>query len=131
MKRRNLVLGGAVLATLAGCTTATPLTITNASVSAKKSSQVRKAIFLAGASRGWSMKDVDSSTIQGIYNKAGKHTAVVDISYSKDSYTITPNKQSSLMFANGQVDKHLNRWIRNLDQSIQKQLILLNLNEKL
>lgn len=131
MNRRNIILGAASLVILAGCTTAAPLIITNSSAAAKNASQVRKAIFLAGASRGWIMKDVDSSTIQASYTKAGKHTAVVDITYSVDSYTITPNKKSSLMLANGQVDRHLNRWIRNLDQSIQKQLVLINLNDKL
>ena len=130
MKRRHILAIAASLSLLAACKTTEPITVTNSTASASSSKEVRKAIFVAGASKGWVMKDVNNSTIQGTFVK-GPHTAIVDISYDKNTYSIQPNSKSSLMNSDGKVDKHLNRWIRNLDSAIRRQILQQNIYDKM
>ncbi len=135
MKRRILIAALGSVAFLTACGTSQPLIATgnsNPTGSSKHAptlKEIKKAIYLAGSSRGWVMKEVNSKTIQATYVK-GQHTGVVDIEYDRETYTITPNKKSTLMRPDGTVDRHLNNWIRNLDLSIKKELVRLTINNE-
>ena len=126
MKRRILLASGVALL-LAACKTTAPVTIETNQTTAASAAQMKKAIYLAASSKGWRLKEINSKTIQAAYIK-NSGSGIIDITYDRNGYKINVNKASTLMDANGNVHKNLNRWIRNLDKSIQQELLKLQIN---
>jgi hypothetical protein len=111
---------------LAGCTTAPILNVSEApanSASGKPLSrdQVRTAIVRAGASLGWQMKDESPNMLVGSI-MLRNHTAVVEIPYSANNYSVKYRSSTNLNEANGNIHKNYNGWIQNLTRGINAQL---------
>jgi hypothetical protein len=82
---------------------------------------VRGAIVRAGSALGWIMKDDGPGRITGTL-MLRTHTAVVDIPYSANDYSILYKSSVDLKEANGQIHKNYNGWITNLTRGINAQL---------
>ena len=116
----------ALAVALAGCTTAPILNVSEApaaSASGKPLSrdQVRSAIVRAGASLGWQMKDENPNMLVGSI-MLRNHTAVVEIPYSANNYSVKYRSSTNLNEANGNIHKNYNGWIQNLTRGINAQL---------
>ena len=125
MKTNILVIvATSLLLILAGCTSNPILNIENApiEIEAKHSSKdIKKAIIRAGAGLGWQMKFKKKGHIVGtLYLR--KHVAVVDITYTKNSYNITYKSSQNLDYDGTNIHKNYNGWIQNLNRQIQAQL---------
>ena len=109
---------------MVGCRSNPVLNIDNApiQVAAKHSSKdIKKAITRAGVGLGWIMKAKKSGHIVGTLNLR-KHNAVIDIKYSKSSYSITYKSSAHLNYDGTNIHKNYNSWITNLNRQIQAQL---------
>ena len=95
-------------------------------VSAKpaKIDQVKSAIIIAGTSLGWQMAEAGPGRIQGTLNLR-KHTAIVDIPYSKAKYSIVYKSSINLDEKDGQIHKNYNSWVQNLSKKIGMELLRL------
>ena len=125
MKMLKRALALTLLATLVGC--AAPIyNVSNAPVTIASSkqvsaSQVREAIVRAGASLGWVFKDSGPDKLTGTLHLR-THTAVIDIPYSAQKYSINYVSSQNLNASNGTIHKNYNGWITNLTRAIDVQL---------
>lgn len=94
---------------------------TNAAGKALSKDQVRAAIVRAGAALGWQMKDEGANTLVGTI-QLRKHTAVIAIPYSANTYSIQYRSSENLDEKGGQIHKNYNGWISNLHKGINAQL---------
>jgi hypothetical protein len=125
--RLQVALAGVVVAiALAGCTSAPIVNVDNAAVttaSGKQLSneQVRNAIVRAGSSLGWQMKDEGPNKLVGTL-QLRSHTAVIEIPYSSNAYSINYRSSVNLSEGGGKIHKNYNGWIQNLTRGINAQL---------
>ena len=123
MLKRALSL--TLLAALVGC--AAPIynvsnaPVTTASAKQVSAAQVREAIVRAGASLGWVIKDSGPDKLTGTLHLRS-HTAVIDIPYSAQNYSINYVSSQNLNASNGTIHKNYNGWISNLTRAIDVQL---------
>ncbi len=113
-----------LLLILAGCKTNPILNIEKApiEIAAKHSSKdIKKAIMRAGTELNWQMKPIKAGHIVGtLYIRT--HVAVVDITYSKNSYNIVYKSSKNLKYNGINIHKNYNTWIKLLNRLIQKRL---------
>jgi hypothetical protein len=88
---------------------------------------MREAILKGCLDAGWQAAQIDANTIDATIVVRGKHTVVVSIPYTAESYAI--NYKSSINMAykdksDGGVAIHgaYNRWVDNLHAAIEKQI---------
>lgn len=128
MKTNILVIAAtSLLLILAGCRSAPILNIENTPIviSAKHSSKdIKKAIVYSGTALGWNMNSNKEGFILGTLFM-GKHTAIVDINYSKNQYSITYRDSQNLNYDGANIHRNYNIWIQNLNRYIQAQLSTL------
>lgn len=125
---RNIIktLAVALIASvfLIGCRTNPILNIQDApiQVSSKHSDEdISKAILRAGASLGWRMQQVDKGHMTGTLTLR-EHVAIVDIKYSRKSYSITYKDSTNLKYDGTTIHSNYNGWVMNLDRNIRVQL---------
>ena len=132
MKRMawNLGLVLVVMGLLAGCTSAI-YNVNNATVAGLNGGtptmpEIKKAIMTAGAGLGWNVKEESPGHLVGTLHLR-THTAVVDIPYSTETYSITYKSSSNLQHdpEDGTIHSNYNGWIENLDMAIKNQLAAL------
>lgn len=111
----------AVACTMAPIMNVQDAPVATASGKALSKSEVRAAILRAGAGLGWLMKDEGPNTIVGTLHLR-THTAVVEIPYSTQSYSIKYRSSVDLDAADGQIHKNYNGWIQNLTRSINSNI---------
>jgi hypothetical protein len=127
MQLRSLGIAFLVMTTLlfAGCRTSPVYNISNTPVTVSDGSptesQIAKAIITAGNSLGWSIKKEAPGKMIGTLHLR-KHIAVVDISYSRDNYSITYKDSTNLKYNGTVIHSNYNGWIENLDNAIKVQL---------
>lgn len=125
MKMLKRALALTLLAAVVGC--AAPIynvnnaPVTTSSAKQLSAAQVREAIVRAGASLGWVMKDAGPNKLTGTLHLRS-HTAVIDIPYSPQSYSINYVSSQNLNASNGTIHKNYNGWITNLTRAIEVQL---------
>ena len=85
------------------------------------SEQVRQAIITAGTAKGWMMQDTKPGVVHGTLKLRG-HQADIDVTYTSTSYSIDYVSSVDLDYKNGTIHRNYNKWIANLNQSIQAQL---------
>lgn len=123
MKYSNTILASVVVACLlSGCSTLTPIHNIRETIALQHSlEQVRKAILIAGAQRGWSMTPVQDGVIDAKLAKRDFSTHI-KINYSSTQYSIQYVDSTNLNAKNGMIHNNYNRWIANLDKDIKIQL---------
>ncbi len=89
-------------------------------------SDVTKAIKTAGVGLGWQMKEETPGHIVGTLN-VRRHTAVVDITYTLDDYSISYKDSTNLKYDPGSnaIHSNYNKWVRNLTKAIDVQFIAI------
>ena len=126
---RKIAFAAMIVLTMAliGCKTAPVFNVTDAPINASEKAtaeDIKKAILSAGASLGWQMKEVEPGHIVGnLFLR--KHSAVVDIPYSKESYSITYKDSTELKYDGSNIHSNYNGWIENLNRAIQARLSIL------
>ena len=115
-------------ALLTGCISHTaPIHNVNEAVIASHSSkQVKQAILMAGAKRGWQMSTPQDGIVMATLTPRD-HIANVKITYSSSEYKIEYVSSSNLDENKGKIHKNYNRWVNNLDQDIKAQLSVANM----
>ena len=110
-----------------GCRSGPVLNIENAPISIQgkhSSNDIGKAIRRAGIGLGWRMNEVKPGHIIGTLSLRS-HTAVIDVTYNKDSYSIKYKSSENLNYDGTNIHSNYNGWIKNLDSKIQVQLNLM------
>jgi len=82
---------------------------------------VKKAIIAGGKVRQWRMKEVVPGHLEAVID-VRTHQATVDIMFDELTYSITYRDSVNLNYKDGLIHRNYNKWIRNLDLSIQKSL---------
>ncbi len=112
-----------------GCAPTAVMNINDAPVVANKPSvtldDVGKAIVRAGAAIGFQMVMNRPGVITGTYAPRGDFTAVVEIKYSTQKYSINYKDSQGLNYDGTNIHRNYNNWIIRLDQSIKTQLSTL------
>lgn len=99
--------------------------VSTASGKTPKAGEVRTAIMAAGAALGWQMADAGPGVLQGTL-VLRTHTAVVDIPYSEQTYSIVYKSSTNLNESDGSIHKNYNGWIQNLQRGINARISSLN-----
>jgi len=82
---------------------------------------IAKAIKRAGNSLGWQIKEDKPGHMTGtLYLR--RHTAIVDISYDRKTYSITYKDSKELNYDGEVIHQNYNGWIQNLDNAIKGQV---------
>ena len=87
-------------------------------------SDVTKAIRRAGAELGWEMQEEVPGHIVGTFIK-GKHAAFVDITYTREEYSINYRSSRYLDYRGDRIHRNYNAWVRYLSVAIDANLITL------
>lgn len=85
---------------------------------------VAGAIMRAAAQRGWDVEDLGTGRFRVTHDARGKHKAVAVIAWSASQYSINYEESENLMADGEMIHRNYNRWIRNLNQEIKKELRL-------
>ncbi len=123
---RKIAFAAMIVLTMAliGCRTAPVYNVTEAPINTSEKAtavDVKKAILSAGASLGWQMKEVEPGHIVGSLFLR-RHSAVVDIPYTTESYSITYKDSTELNYDGSNIHSNYNGWVQNLDRAIQARL---------
>ena len=121
---RFLALAVIVLA-LASCRSATVYNVENASFNLNKpapTNKVQAAIKQAGASLGWSMRDVAPGHIEARL-PIRAHVAVADIFYNSKDFSIKYKDSTNLNYdpKDNTIHANYNGWVQNLEKAIRAQ----------
>ena len=98
----------------AGYTATTPLTL----------EQYEQAIIRAGSMRGWVFERAGPGHLVGTNVVRGKHTAVVDITFNTETFSITYKDSNNLKYdsAKQKIHPNYNTWVDLLKVDIQTEL---------
>lgn len=90
--------------------------------------QINRVIRIAGATRGWKVKDVSSGELIGTL-LIRKHTVVVTISYDQSKYSIRYKDSKVMRYkeedGNQYIHPAYNKWVSNFKNDINIQLSFL------
>ena len=129
-KLSNVIILSAVAILLIACAPTPIQNIENAPVNASSAnydlSDVTKAIKAAGVGLGWQMKEETPGHIVGTLN-VRRHTAVVDITYTLDDFSISYRDSTNLKYNPGTNSIHSSygKWVGNLNNAIDARLITI------
>jgi len=89
--------------------------------------EVKAAILAAAAQGHWDVAESSPGVLKASLNVRNKHTAVVQISYSADKYSIIYRDSTNLNFkaegsGPGIIHPFYNRWVQDLRDAIRLQL---------
>ena len=126
---KRVILLASVLLLLVACTSKPIYNVYNATVvtgsgSAPSLADVRRAIVEAANSKGWTVKDIDSTHLR-VTHRARKHMAQVVIEYSTSSFSIAYDDSIRLRYNGTTIHRNYNRWIRNLKHRINQRFVAL------
>jgi hypothetical protein len=82
---------------------------------------VQHAILSACKVRGWVPRVVQPGIIEARLT-VRSHQALVEITYTDNSYAITYKDSENLDYSNGSIHRNYNRWVVNLSDTIQKEI---------
>ena len=86
-------------------------------------SQIKKAIVVSGGRRGWLIREIGANQFEATLN-VRKHTVVVDIRLSGNTYSITYNTSVNMKYDGaGKIHGRYNSWVANLNSDIQRGLL--------
>lgn len=124
---KRVILLASVFLLLAACTSkliynAYDVDILTGSGSALSLADVRKTIVDAANSKGWTVKDVDSTHLQ-VTHRARKHMARVVIEYSTSSFSIVYDDSTMLRYNGTTIHRNYNRWVRKLERRINDRFV--------
>lgn len=124
MSRFNRIALLAVL--LLGITACTSKPVLNISSSVppaavKSQDDMRRAILTALQRRQWTVERADQGQILASITRRS-HQAQITIPYTASAYSIRYRDSRNLGYRDGKIHRNYNKWILNLDRSIQQEL---------
>lgn len=113
----------ALLLGVVACTSKPVMNIENRTPASaiKSEDDMRRAILAALHSRQWTVERADPGNVMALINRRS-HQAEISIPYSASSYSIHYRDSQNLGYKNGKIHRNYNKWIHNLDRSIQQEL---------
>jgi len=88
--------------------------------------QVKQAIMQAAGETRWSIASQPDGKLSATLNVRGKHTMVVEITYSSEKYSLHYKDSTNLHYAmcegQGVIHPNYNKWVMNLKNGIQAKL---------
>lgn len=123
----------AVVTLVAGCRTAPLVNIPDTPYAGSAPAAVltledyEAAIIRAGASRDWTFERTGPGHLVGSVTVRGKHSAVVDVVFDTDSYSISYKSSYNLNYESSQnvIHPNYNAWVDNLKQEIDREIAAL------
>ena len=79
--------------------------------------QVKKVILQAASQRHWTASQRDPNRIRLSYSR-GKHSAVVDVTYTVKKYSIVYVDSSNLNYEGETIHPTYNSWVKSLKEGI-------------
>lgn len=123
MKKLLLVMSSVLV--IAACTTTNNVSSYNRQSqvpSSVSTSELREAIIASGKERGWTLKNINSNTIQGTIVQKGGITATTDVTYGPGQYKFKLIKSSGLSQKGDVIHRRYNNWINFWDNGIQNRI---------
>lgn len=120
----RLTLIAALLLGITACTSKPLLNVENRTppaAVAKTEDDMRRAILTALQQRRWTVERADRGQILARLSLR-KHEAEISIPYNSTSYSILYRSSQNLGYDDGKIHRNYNKWIHNLDLSIQRAL---------
>jgi len=113
-------LAAAVLVLVAACAAPVRNVVSEPFVTSRDVSleEVKKTIISAGTGLGWKMMPQEDGRITGRLDLR-KHTAIVDIAYTTEAFSITYVDSTNLKYDGRLIHRNYNNWITNLENRIQ------------
>ena len=130
MTRKFILIAMVLVVALSiGCRSSILKNVENAPITFKTENkppmeQIKKAIITAGAGLGWRMASQSPGHLIGTLNLR-KHTAIVDIKYTIENFSITYNSSTNLNYDGTNIHSNYNGWIQNLEKAINVQVSFL------
>jgi hypothetical protein len=128
-KLKRVILIAALGLLGVGCAPTPVVNVTDAPVVVNKPGvtldEVGKAIVRAGATIGFQMIMNRPGLITGTYSPRGDFTAVVEVKYSTQKYSINYKDSQGLNYDGTNIHRNYNNWVLNLDRNIKTQLSTL------
>ena len=134
MTRKFILIAMVLVVALSiGCRSSILKNVENAPITFKTENkppmeQIKKAIITAGAGLGWRMASQSPGHLIGTLNLR-KHTAIVDIKYTIENFSITYNSSTNLNYNQlpdgTYIHSNYNGWIQNLEKAINVQVSFL------
>jgi hypothetical protein len=127
MKIINLLAVVAIMSSLWACRAGAPIydvsgaNVTAAAGKSVEADQVKLAIIRAGGKLGWKIDETTSGQLRGMLMLRA-HTAIIDIMYDENTYSIKYNSSTNLEHSKGTIHKNYNGWIQNLQREIDVEL---------
>lgn len=125
LRKTALILG---LFALTACTTEPVRNLENNSFGAPEKAtlkQIEFAIFLAAKRERWQLRRIKPGHIEATYSLR-QHTAVVDIKYDKNNFSIEYKDSINLKFDGKEISKHYALWIEKLKWKIRRYASSIN-----
>ncbi len=91
--------------------------------------EIGQNIMSAGRRRHWRIDPIGPGRMTGRLDDR-QHEAVIDISYTQQSYSITLADSVNLRQEGGEIHKKYNKWIRLLERDIDERLYSAGLASK-
>ncbi|HEY4249692.1 MAG TPA: hypothetical protein VGM87_00745 [Roseomonas sp.] len=120
MHRRLLLSGiGLGLVGLAGCARVAPVYVVNDTAFhgnaplPRRGDQIRRAAIRLG----WQVQDVRPGLMRATFS-ARRDQAVVEIAYTRDSFSIRHLESTNLSFNGAQIHRAYNGWVQDLERGI-------------
>jgi len=118
----TLVFAAGVQARNAPIVNPEKIAVTTSSGKAVSAEDVRKAIVVAGTSKGWAISNAgDGKTLRATL-VVRVHTVAADIEYSATEYSIRYKDSVNMDYKDGTIHPNYNRWIQNLVTAIRTEL---------
>lgn len=124
-----IALALVVVFSVTGCRSAKMYDVPEQEVLKKVSqNDMYKAIIRAAAQRGWDARKVKDGVVDATYSKR-EFSVTVTVTYTANSYDINYKDSDGLKYdAEAQtIHKNYNSWVKNLQESINRELMLTNL----
>ncbi len=90
---------------------------------------VRRTIQTAALLKNWSLEERAPGAMLATFQVRGKHTIMVDITYTADGYTFAYNNSTNMNYKkeNGLelIHPNYNKWVQDLRKAIQIELLKL------
>jgi hypothetical protein len=100
-----------------------------ASASKLSDDEIARQIKIAGASLGWKFDDAGPGKLRGTH-QAQEHTAMIDVSFTRTTYSIILDSSVNLrQSSGGTVSSRYNWWAQNLKNKIDSQLTIAGLQQ--
>jgi hypothetical protein len=84
--------------------------------------QVKQAIVMAAASKGWTTAIDQNGAIIATLIVRNKHTIVVTIPFADDKFSVLYRDSSNMNYRSGVIHPHYNSWVQNLLTAIHSEL---------